>query len=107
MVGGGMGRTPIIGSVIREFLPWQHMLTYTEAIMRVYNQYGRRDNKYKARIKILVKAIGAEEFARQVEAGMGRPEGRPEHADRRRIRPRGRRTSRRPPTRRWTTSTPR
>ena len=67
LVGGGMGRTPIIGSVIREFLPWQHMLTYVEAIMRVYNQYGRRDNKYKARIKILVKAIGAEEFARQVE----------------------------------------
>jgi sulfite reductase (NADPH) hemoprotein beta-component len=68
MVGGGMGRTPILGSVIREFLPWQHMLTYTEAVMRVYNQYGRRDNKYKARIKILLKAIGVEEFARQVEA---------------------------------------
>ena len=68
MVGGGMGRTPIIGSVIREFLPWQHALTYLEAILRVYNQHGRRDNIYKARIKILVKAIGAEEFARQVEA---------------------------------------
>ncbi|MPQ60016.1 nitrite/sulfite reductase [Duganella sp. FT27W] len=67
MAGGGMGRTPIIGSVIRDFLPWQHLLTYTEAVMRVYNQYGRRDNKYKARIKILLKAIGAEEFARQVE----------------------------------------
>jgi sulfite reductase (NADPH) hemoprotein beta-component len=67
MVGGGMGRTPILGSVIREFLPWQHMLTYTEAVMRVYNQYGRRDNKYKARIKILLKAIGVEEFTRQVE----------------------------------------
>jgi sulfite reductase (NADPH) hemoprotein beta-component len=67
LVGGGMGRTPILGSVIREFLPWQHMLSYTEAVMRVYNQYGRRDNMYKARIKILVKAIGAEEFARQVE----------------------------------------
>lgn len=67
MVGGGMGRTPILGSVIRDFLPWQHVLTYTEAIMRVYNQYGRRDNIYKARIKILVKAIGPEEFARQVE----------------------------------------
>jgi sulfite reductase (NADPH) hemoprotein beta-component len=67
MVGGGMGRTPILGSVIREFLPRDHLLTYTEAIMRVYNQYGRRDNIYKARIKILVKAIGAEEFARQVE----------------------------------------
>lgn len=68
LVGGGLGRTPIIGSIIREFLPWQHLLSYTEAIMRVYNQYGRRDNKYKARIKILVKALGAEEFARQVEA---------------------------------------
>jgi len=67
LVGGGLGRTPIIGSVIREFLPWQHVLSYVEAIMRVYNQYGRRDNKYKARIKILVKALGAEEFARQVE----------------------------------------
>jgi len=68
MAGGGMGRTPILGSVIRDFLPWQHLLTYTEAVMRVYNQYGRRDNKYKARIKILLKAIGVEEFTRQVEA---------------------------------------
>jgi sulfite reductase (NADPH) hemoprotein beta-component len=67
LVGGGMGRTPILGSVIREFLPWQHTLSYIEAIMRVYNQYGRRDNIYKARIKILVKAIGIEEMARQVE----------------------------------------
>jgi len=67
LVGGGLGRTPIIGTVIRDFLPWQHMLTYIEAILRVYNQYGRRDNIYKARIKILLKAIGAEEFARQVE----------------------------------------
>ncbi|MFC0131639.1 sulfite reductase [Massilia eurypsychrophila] len=68
MAGGGMGRTPILGSVIRDFLPWQHMLTYTEAVMRVYNLYGRRDNKYKARIKILLKALGVEEFTRQVEA---------------------------------------
>jgi sulfite reductase (NADPH) hemoprotein beta-component len=67
LVGGGMGRTPILGSVIREFLPWQHLLSYIEAIMRVYNQHGRRDNIYKARIKILVKAIGIEEFQRQVE----------------------------------------
>jgi len=66
-VGGGMGRTPIVGSLIREFLPWQHMLTYCEAILRVYNRYGRRDNSFKARIKILVKALGPEEFARQVE----------------------------------------
>ncbi|MES2128845.1 MAG: nitrite/sulfite reductase [Pseudomonadota bacterium] len=68
MVGGGMGRTPILGSVVREFLPREHMLTYIEAVMRVYNQYGRRDNKYKARIKILLKAVGLEEFTRQVEA---------------------------------------
>ena len=68
IVGGGMGRTPIVGHVIREFLPWQHMLTYVEAILRVYNRHGRRDNIYKARIKILVKALGVEEFTRQVEA---------------------------------------
>jgi len=68
MAGGGMGRTPILGSVIRDFLPWRHLLTYTEAVMRVYNQHGRRDNKYKARIKILLKALGVEEFTRQVEA---------------------------------------
>ena len=67
LVGGGLGRTPILGSVIREFLPWKHAMSYLEAILRVYNQYGRRDNLYKARIKILVKAIGPEEFARQVE----------------------------------------
>ena len=68
IVGGGMGRTPVIGQVIREFLPWRHMLAYCEAILRVYNRHGRRDNLYKARIKILVKALGVEEFARQVEA---------------------------------------
>jgi sulfite reductase (NADPH) hemoprotein beta-component len=67
LVGGGMGRTPIIGHVIRDFLPWKHALTYVEAILRVYNRYGRRDNMYKARIKILVKALGPEEFTRQVE----------------------------------------
>ncbi|MGN6827621.1 nitrite/sulfite reductase [Paucibacter sp. M5-1] len=58
LVGGGMGRTPIIGQVINEFLPWQQILVYIEAIVRVYNRYGRRDNMYKARIKILVKAEG-------------------------------------------------
>jgi sulfite reductase (NADPH) hemoprotein beta-component len=68
LVGGGMGRTPIIGSVISEFLPWQHVMTYIEAILRVYNQYGRRDNMYKARIKILVKALGIDEFRKQVDA---------------------------------------
>ena len=65
--GGGMGRTPAIGAMIRKHLPWQHMLSYCEAILRVYNRYGRRDNAFKARIKILVKSLGAEEFARQVE----------------------------------------
>ncbi len=68
LAGGGLGRTPIIGSVIKENLPWQHLLTYAEAVLRVYNRYGRRDNIYKARIKILVKALGAEKFAEQVEA---------------------------------------
>ena len=67
LVGGGMGRTPIIGTVIREFLPWQQYLTYIESILRVYNRHGRRDNIHKARIKILVRTLGIEEFARQVE----------------------------------------
>jgi sulfite reductase (NADPH) hemoprotein beta-component len=67
LVGGGMGRTPIVGVVIRDDLPWEHTLTYIEAILRVYNRHGRRDNMYKARIKILVKALGPDEFARQVE----------------------------------------
>jgi sulfite reductase (NADPH) hemoprotein beta-component len=58
LVGGGMGRTPIVGTEIREFLPWQQILVFIEAIVRVYNRYGRRDNMYKARIKILVKAEG-------------------------------------------------
>ncbi|MBX3621256.1 MAG: nitrite/sulfite reductase [Rhizobacter sp.] len=58
LVGGGMGRTPVIGTVISEFTPWQHILVFIEAIVRVYNRYGRRDNLYKARIKILVKAEG-------------------------------------------------
>lgn len=68
LVGGGLGRTPVIGSVIREFLAENDLLTYLEAILRVYNLHGRRDNKYKARIKILVKAMGPEEFAKRVEA---------------------------------------
>ena len=62
LVGGGMGRTPIIGSVIRDFLPWAQILCFLEAIVRVYNRYGRRDNAYKARIKILVKAEGQKYF---------------------------------------------
>ncbi|TFW71678.1 sulfite reductase [Methylotenera oryzisoli] len=67
-VGGGLGRTPILGTVIREHLEWQHALTYCEAIIRVYNLHGRRDNIYKARIKILVKALGIDEFRKQVDA---------------------------------------
>ena len=67
-VGGGLGRTPIVGSFINEFLPWQHLLTYLDAILRVYNRYCRRDNKFKARIKILVKALTPEVFAERVEA---------------------------------------
>ena len=67
MVGGGMGRTPIIGTVIREFLPWHQIINYLEAVIRVYNLFGRRDNKYKARIKILVKAEG-QNYIDQVEA---------------------------------------
>ncbi|GED44304.1 sulfite reductase [Vreelandella aquamarina] len=67
LAGGGLGRTPMIGDVVREDLPWQHLLTYLEACVRVYNQFGRRDNKFKARIKILVKALGIEEFRRRVD----------------------------------------
>ena len=67
IVGGGMGRTPVIGQVIRDFLPWPHLLTYLEAILRVYNRHGRRDNKYKARLKILVRERGLEAFRAEVE----------------------------------------
>lgn len=66
-VGGGLGRTPILGTVINENLSWRHILTYCEAILRVYNLYGRRDNMYKARIKILVKSLGIEKFKQLVE----------------------------------------
>ena len=68
IVGGGLGRTPYIGQTIREFLPKEHLLSYLEAILRVYNLQGRRDNLYKARIKILVNAEGAERFRDMVEA---------------------------------------
>src|SRR5438552_1561302 len=67
IVGGGLGRTPFIGKTIKPFLPKRDLLSYVEAIMRTYNQYGRRDNIYKARMKILVHELGAEEFAREVE----------------------------------------
>ena len=68
LVGGGLGRTPIIGEEVAAFVPWQHILSYCEAILRVYNRFGRRDNKYKARIKIIVKALGIAAFREQVEA---------------------------------------
>lgn len=67
IVGGGQGRTPYVGPTIKQFLPTDRLLSYLEAVLRVYNRHGRRDNIYKARIKILVAALGAEEFARQVE----------------------------------------
>jgi sulfite reductase (NADPH) hemoprotein beta-component len=77
IVGGGMGRTPYVGPTTREFLPASRLFSYLEAVMRVYNLHGRRDNKYKARIKILVAALGVEEFTRQVEAEWAQigPEG--------------------------------
>jgi sulfite reductase (NADPH) hemoprotein beta-component len=68
LVGGGLGRTPMIGKTVREFLPKAELLAYCTAIMRVYNRFGRRDNKYKARVKILVHELGMPEFRREVEA---------------------------------------
>ena len=67
MVGGGLGRTPILAQPLKLALPWHHLLSYVEAVLRVYNRHGRRDNKYKARIKILVKALGIDAFANEVE----------------------------------------
>jgi sulfite reductase (NADPH) hemoprotein beta-component len=67
IVGGGLGRTPLVGHCIRDFLPEEDLLSYLDAILQVYNRYGRRDNKYKARIKILVKALGPDVFAEKVE----------------------------------------
>jgi len=77
IVGGGQGRTPMLGHVIREFLPAPELLNYFDAILRIYNLHGRRDNKYKARIKILVKELTLAEFARQVEAEWARLRGGP------------------------------
>ncbi len=77
IVGGGLGRTPIRGQVIRDFLPWQDILSYCEAILRVYNRFGRRDNAYKARIKILVQALGIDAFREQVEAEWAHGKGGP------------------------------
>ncbi|MCB4361449.1 nitrite/sulfite reductase [Quatrionicoccus australiensis] len=77
IVGGGLGRTPIRGEVVRDFLPWQDILTYCEAILRVYNRAGRRDNAYKARIKILVQALGVDAFAKLVEEEWAHGKGGP------------------------------
>ncbi|MFT3802630.1 MAG: nitrite/sulfite reductase [Burkholderiaceae bacterium] len=67
LAGGGLGRTPMVGHVIREFVPWRHLLTYLDAALRVYNRHGRRDNKYKSRIKILVKDLTPAVYAAEVE----------------------------------------
>ena len=66
-VGGGLGRSPFVGKVLRDFLPKEHLLSYVESILRVYNRFGRRDNRYKARIKILVDALGLDDFRARVE----------------------------------------
>ncbi len=87
-VGGGMGRTPMIAARVRDWLPKSELLGYLEAVMRVYNLNGRRDNKYKARIKILVHELGAEEFTRQVEeeyARLDAPQGLPSDQELERI----------------------
>ncbi len=80
-VGGGLGRTPMIGKVVRDFLPKTDLLAYLEAVMRVYNLEGRRDNKYKARVKILVHEIGTDEFRRRVEAEFAKLDGPSVNAD--------------------------
>ncbi len=68
VVGGGLGRTPMVGHTVREFLPWQHLLTYLEAVLRIYNRHGRRDNIHKARVKFVVKEHGPKRFREEVEA---------------------------------------
>jgi sulfite reductase (NADPH) hemoprotein beta-component len=85
MVGGGQGRTPMIAVTVREFLPEPELIPYIEAIMRVYNLYGRRDNKYKARIKILVHEIGAEKFRSEVEAEYARHPAQTTEVDQREL----------------------
>jgi sulfite reductase (NADPH) hemoprotein beta-component len=85
LVGGGLGRTPMIGKVVRDFLPKADLLAYLEAILRVYNLEGRRDNKYKARVKILVHEIGIEEFRARVEAEFAKLDGPTINADRQEV----------------------
>ena len=76
MVGGGLGRTPFLAKTIKPFLHKRDVLSYVEAVLRTYNQFGRRDNIYKARIKILVHELGVEAFAKEVEDGMAEHQGR-------------------------------
>jgi sulfite reductase (NADPH) hemoprotein beta-component len=87
LVGGGLGRTPILGKVVREFLPRRHILSYLEAILRLYNRYGRRDNMYKARIKILVQALGDRRVCAPGRGRVGAPARRRDDGARRRVRP--------------------
>ena len=77
LAGGGLGRTPMVGAIIKDFLPREHLISYLEAVLRVYNLHGRRDNKYKARIKILVKALTPAVFAEKVEAEWAHLKGGP------------------------------
>ena len=84
LVGGGLGRTPIIGQVIREFLPLADLLSYLEAILRVYNRHGRRDNIHKARIKVLVKSLGIDAVPRPGGGGVARPRATARRSCRRR-----------------------
>src|SRR5690606_25647603 len=77
-VGGGLGRTPIVGKLINEYVRWPDLLTYLQAVLRVYNLYGRRDNKFKARIKILVKDLTPETFAQEVQEVWQKTKGGPD-----------------------------
>ena len=95
-VGGGLGRTPMIAKLINGYVPHEHLLAYLESILRVYNRYGRRDNKYKARIKILVHETGIETIRDEVEAEFADDQGRRADPAAGRARPHQRPTSRRP-----------
>ena len=96
-IGGGMGRTPMLGKKIRDFLPEEDLLAYSEAILRVYNMHGRRDNKYKARIKILVHETGVETITQEIEAGVRGEPARRAAASRRKRSAASPPTSRLPP----------
>jgi sulfite reductase beta subunit-like hemoprotein len=99
-VGGGLGRTPILGKPIRDFLPRRHLLSYLDAILRVYNRYGRRDNMYKARIKILLQASGRRRIHPPGRGRVVAPRRRPDDGDRTPSSSASPAISRRPPGRR-------